>query len=89
MIAAQCACGFAELDDETLIDHLQLAFEPADHTGNDGMVHEEAGRLSCLCGFTAITGDDLDQHLLSVFTPANAIGQDGHKHAPARDHSEG
>jgi hypothetical protein len=89
MITAQCACGFAELDDETLLDHLQLAFEPADHTGNDGQVHEEAGPLSCLCGFMAITGEDFDQHLLSVFTPADAVGQDGHKHAPARDHSEG
>jgi hypothetical protein len=85
MIAVQCACGFTELDDETLIDHLQLAFEPPDHTGNDGLVHEEAGRLSCACGFAAITGDDLDQHLLAIFTPADAIGHDGSKHEPAED----
>ncbi|HTU71896.1 MAG TPA: hypothetical protein VMG38_00105 [Trebonia sp.] len=42
MIAAHCACGFTELDDETLIDHLQLAFEPADRTGSDGHRHEPA-----------------------------------------------
>jgi hypothetical protein len=89
MIAVQCACGFTELDDETLIDHLHLAFEPADHTGSDGLVHEEAGRLSCTCGFAAITGDAFDRHLLAAFTPADAIGQDGNKHEPARERSEG
>jgi hypothetical protein len=89
MIAGQCKCGFAELEDETLIDHLQLAFEPADHTGSDGLVHEEGDRLSCLCGFAAISSDDLDQHFLAVFTPADAVGQDGSKHEPARDCGEG
>jgi len=85
MITMQCTCGFTELDDETLIDHLQLAFEPADHTGSDGLAHEEAARLSCLCGFTAIASDDLDQHFLAVFVPADAIGRDGRKHEPAKD----
>jgi hypothetical protein len=82
---AQCACGFTELDDETLVDHLQLAFEPADRTGSDGSAHEELDRLSCLCGFAGITGDDLDQHFLSVFAPADAMGRDGRKHEPAED----
>jgi hypothetical protein len=85
MTAVQCACGFTELDDETLVDHLQLAFEPADRTGHDGSAHEELDRLSCLCGFAAITGDDLDQHFLSVFVPADATGRDGRRHQLAED----
>jgi hypothetical protein len=68
-----------------LWDLLQLAFEPADRTGNDGSVHEELDQLSCLCGFATITGDDLDQHFLSVFAPADATGRDGRRHEPTED----
>jgi serine/threonine-protein kinase RsbW len=50
MTDASCACGFAELADEELIDHLLGVFEPDDHVGNDGRVHEERERLTCACG---------------------------------------
>jgi hypothetical protein len=83
MIAAQCACGFTELDDEQLTDHLQLMFEPAGLVGNDGQVHEERDRLTCACGLTATAVDELDQHFLKVFTPDDAIGRDGRKHEAA------
>jgi hypothetical protein len=80
MIAAGCSCGFTELADEELTDHLQQAFEPDDHRGNDGLVHEEGAPLTCLCGLSAITPEELDTHFLKVFTPDDAIGRDGHKH---------
>jgi len=80
MITAQCSCGFRELADEEIIDHLQLAFEPDDLRGNDGLVHEERGRLACACGLSAITTEELDAHLLNVFTPRDAIGSDGRRH---------
>jgi hypothetical protein len=89
MLTMQCTCGFTELGDETLHDHLQRVFEPADRRGNDGQVHEEGTRLACLCGFAAVTGDRLDQHFLSVCTPAGAIGRDGRKHEPAGTRDEG
>ncbi|HTU72934.1 MAG TPA: hypothetical protein VMG38_05390 [Trebonia sp.] len=85
MIAAQCGCGFTELADEEIIDHLNLVFEPDDLTGNDGQAHEERNRLTCACGFGAITSEDLDSHFLKVFTPGDAIGRDGRKHQPAED----
>jgi hypothetical protein len=80
MIAAQCSCGFTELADEEITDHLHYVFEPDDHTGNDGQVHEERGSLTCACGLSAITSDKLDEHLLKVFTPGHAIGRDGQRH---------
>jgi hypothetical protein len=81
MIALHCACGFTELADETLTDHLLLAFDPADGVGGDGRVHEERGLRTCSCGLTASTAGELDEHLLAVFTPAGAIGRDGQRHA--------
>jgi hypothetical protein len=80
MTAAKCSCGFTELADETVTDHLLLAFEPDDRTGTDGQVHEEGEPLTCACGFAASTPDDLDSHLLKAFTPPDAIGGDGNKH---------
>lgn len=81
MIAAvHCACGFTELADEEITDHLELIFEPADLTGNDGRVHEETRDLTCSCGLAAITTEELDDHFLAVFTPADAVGRDGSKH---------
>ena len=85
MTAASCACGFAELADEELIDHLLGVFEPDDHVGNDGLAHEERERLTCACGFTAITPEEFDAHILSVFAPDDAIGRDGHRHEPPKD----
>ncbi len=35
MTPARCSCGFTELADETIADHLQQVFEPADRSGND------------------------------------------------------
>jgi hypothetical protein len=78
--AAQCACGFTELDDEQVTDHLHQVFELADGRGNDGLVHAESGRLTCSCGLVAGAVGELDAHLLQAFTPADAIGRDGKKH---------
>src|SRR5260370_38483640 len=36
MVAVQCSCGFTELDDEMITDHLQQSFAPDNLTGNDG-----------------------------------------------------
>ncbi|HEX3955719.1 MAG TPA: hypothetical protein VHZ03_03695 [Trebonia sp.] len=81
MIAIRCSCGFEELDDEDMTDHLQLVFEPDDHVGNDGLVHEERDRLlACACGLAAVTAEEFDQHILDAFTPDDAIGRDGQKH---------
>jgi hypothetical protein len=80
MIALQCTCGFTELDDEELTDHLHRVFEPADLVGNDGQVHEEGTSLMCACGLAAITAEELDDHFLKVFMPDDAIGRDGRKH---------
>jgi hypothetical protein len=80
MIAARCSCGFTELADEEMTDHLLQVFEPDDQKGTDGLVHEERDRLVCACGLSAITPEELDEHLLKVFTPDNAIGRDGQKH---------
>lgn len=85
MIAAQCACGFAELGDEEITDHLNLVFEPDDLQGSDGLAHEERDRLTCACGFSAITSDEMDAHFLKVFTPNDAIGRDGRRHEPVED----
>jgi serine/threonine-protein kinase RsbW len=80
MTTARCTCGFTELADETMTDHLLAAFEPDDCMGTDGLVHEEGEPLACACGFAASTPDDLDEHFLKSFTPAGAIGRDGHRH---------
>jgi hypothetical protein len=80
MIVIQCSCGFKELDDEEVSDHLHQVFTPDDAMGTDGQVHEERGRLTCACGLVAATPDELDTHLLKVFMPADLIGRDGRKH---------
>jgi hypothetical protein len=84
MTAAMCLCGFTELADETLDDHLLLVFTPDDMRGNDGRVHEEGTALACVCGFAASTAEALDGHFRTVFTPDNAIGKDGSKHRPVK-----
>jgi len=75
-----CACGFTELADEDITDHLETVFEPDDLTGNDGQVHQETSNLTCSCGLAFITTEELDNHFLAVFTPADAVGRDGQKH---------
>ena len=80
MVAVQCACGFTELHDEEITDHLELVFEPDDCRGNDGQVHIEGDRLTCLCGLAATSADELDDHFLAMFTPPDAVGRDGRKH---------
>ena len=80
MNGMQCACGFTELDDEEITDHLQWVFEPGDLVGNDSLAHEERAGLTCACGLAAITAGELDHHFLKVFTPDDAIGRDGQKH---------
>jgi len=82
MNAATCLCGFTELDDETLTDHLLLVFTPDDMRGSDGQVHEEGLALACFCGFAASSANSLDEHFRAVYTPDNAIGKDGNKHGP-------
>jgi hypothetical protein len=91
MTGTRCSCGFAELGDETIADHLHLVFTPDDMRGKDGLVHEEGQRLACLCGFTARTPDELGEHFLTAFTPDDAIGRDGKAHATdggARERTE-
>jgi hypothetical protein len=86
MTAVQCECGFSELADETLTDHLHQAFAPDDMRGKDGIVHQELSSLACGCGFTAATADELDEHFLQAFTPDDGTGRDGNRHArPAGD----
>ena len=79
MIAGHCPCGFMELADENMTDHLLLAFAPEDGIGADGRVHDEGEALTCLCGLLAAS-EDLDRHFLNAFTPGDAIGRDGHGH---------
>lgn len=83
MTPARCACGFTELDDETLTDHLLVVFTPDGMRGLDGLIHEESQRLACCCGLAARTPDELDEHFREVFTPGDALGRDGRKHGPA------
>jgi anti-sigma regulatory factor (Ser/Thr protein kinase) len=82
VIAAQCSCGFTELADEEIMDHLHVVFQPDDLQGSDGLAHEEHGRLTCACGLSAITSDELDEHFLKVFIPGDTIGRDGRRHEP-------
>jgi hypothetical protein len=81
-LATRCACGFKELADEQVIDHLFAAFEPADFVGTDGNIHEEMAVRVCSCGFSAISGAEMDAHFLAAFTPAGQVGRDGHTHEP-------
>ena len=81
-LATQCACGFKELADEQVIDHLLAIFEPADAVGTDGKIHEGMAARACSCGFSAISGDEMDAHFLAAFTPADQVGRDGHTHEP-------
>jgi hypothetical protein len=83
LTATRCTCGFQRLEDEEVSDHLLAAFEPDHSTGNDGVVHQELGRLACSCGFTPATGQELNSHFLAVFTPAGSVGRDGARHEPA------
>jgi hypothetical protein len=78
----RCLCGFTELDDETLADHLAVVFTPDDCVGNDGKVHEELSGHACACGFAAASAGDLEGHLMAMFTPADGIGLDGQRHEP-------
>jgi hypothetical protein len=80
---ASCSCGFAELADETLADHLQRVFIPDDGRAADGTVHEEHATGTCACGFGPASPIALDAHLLAVFTPGNLTGCDGREHQPA------
>jgi hypothetical protein len=82
MVAARCSCGFTELADEEMMDHLLRVFETDDQKGTDGLVHEEREPLACACGLSAITVEELDAHLLKAFTPVDAIGHDGKRHEP-------
>jgi hypothetical protein len=80
MTAGQCSCGFTELPDEEMTDHLHQVFEPEDSKGNDGLIHQERGTLTCSCGLAATTTGEIDQHFLKVFAPDDAIGRDGKRH---------
>jgi hypothetical protein len=80
MTTARCTCGFTELADEQMIDHLLQVFEPDDHIGNDGLAHEERQPLTCACGLTASTPGALDAHMLQAFTPDDAKDRDGQLH---------
>jgi hypothetical protein len=88
MIATHCICGFAELGDETVTDHLHHAFTPHDMRGKDGQIHEEGTDLACSCGFTGrrqtvIATEELDEHFIEAFMPDDGIGRDGRKHGRA------
>jgi hypothetical protein len=84
MPGAQCLCGFTELDDEGLPDHLAVSFTPDDSVGNDGNVHEELPGHACACGFSGSSASALEGHLMAAFTPGDGIGLDGRRHG-ARD----
>ena len=85
MPVSRCLCGFAELADETLADHLAVVFTPDDSVGIDGKVHEELSGVACACGFSASSADALEGHLLAAFTPGDGIGLDGRKHGVRDD----
>ncbi len=80
MLARRCACGFEELKDEQVIDHLLAVFEPPDSTGADGLVHLEMALKACSCGLSFTSGGEMDRHFLAVFTPADSAGSDGRQH---------
>jgi hypothetical protein len=80
MPTSSCSCGFTELSDESLTDHLQYVFEPDDNRGFDGLDHTETSPLTCSCGFTAVIPVALDKHFLAVFMPPSRIGRDDRRH---------
>lgn len=80
MLATRCACGFEELADEQVIDHLLAVLEPADAIGTDGNTHEEMADRACSCGFAAISRGEMDAHFLAAYTPADSVGNDGRTH---------
>jgi hypothetical protein len=80
MTAARCSCGFTELEDETITDHLLLVFESDDRIGTDGQAHGEGDRLTCVCGLVVSSPEGLDEHFLEAFRPVGAIGRDGMRH---------
>jgi hypothetical protein len=79
--AARCSCGFTEMRDEEIGDHLLEVFEPDDLRGGDGLVHEEYDVLACACGQSFAAPGEFDVHLLTAFTPADGVGRDGRRHA--------
>jgi hypothetical protein len=79
-MAAQCICGFTELPDENVQDHLAEVFTPDDSAGIDGKVHEELPGRACACGVAVSAAEQMGQHLLAAFTPADGIGLDGKRH---------
>jgi len=81
---AQCLCGFKELRDETLADHLAVVFTADDSVGIDGKLHEELSGRACACGFSGSSAEALEGHLMAAFTPGDGIGLDGKRHE-ARD----
>jgi len=80
VVPARCACGFTELDDEEIADHLALVFTPDDSIGPDGKLHEELLGLACACGYLAIAPEEIEGHLLTAFMAADGIGLDGKRH---------
>ena len=83
MTPVRCSCGFTELADESITDHLHQVFTPEDSLGNDGLAHEEENHLACSCGFVTVLPGTLDGHFLEVFTPGDRIGRDGSRHEAA------
>lgn len=81
MTTGSCSCGFKELADESITDHLQYIFELDDNRGIDGLIHAETSQFTCSCGLTAAMAAALDEHFLAVFTRPDRIGRDGRKHA--------
>jgi hypothetical protein len=82
MTATGCSCGFTDLADESLTDHLERVFTPEDAIGQDGRVHEEGDNLTCSCGAATATSAQMDQHFLAAFTPSSRTGSDGQRHEP-------
>ena len=82
MLATRCACGFQELADEQLIDHLLSVFEPEGAIGTDGDIHLETTSKACSCGLPFPSVEQFDAHFLAQFTPADSIGHKGQRHEP-------
>ncbi len=80
MLARRCACGFEELEDEQVIDHLLAVFESPDSAGADSLVHLEMALKACSCGLSFASGGEMDAHFLAVFMPVDSVGSDGRKH---------
>jgi hypothetical protein len=83
MVATRCVCGFTELEDEQMLDHLALMFTPDDCVGSDGKVHDELSGRACCCGFSGATAAELELHFLESFQPPGRIGRDGRRHEEA------